>query len=170
MWQKAEVRTGTVRYGKHQRTRNSNKAMPEASKKRGNVLRTRKNEAWLWEGVCNAHKGDLEMPIIHSRRKRKLITFLQGENIYFSLEKISKVKLDCIKEREKRIKRDAFRKRWQRHWATRLWFRLVSCLCLFPAVEHVPGKEPATLGIRDRTMRGPSGHPLTPKKGLPASK
>lgn len=43
MRQKAEVRKGTVRYRKHQRTKNSNKPMTEASKKEGNVMSTSKN-------------------------------------------------------------------------------------------------------------------------------
>lgn len=46
MWLKAEVRKGTVRYGKHQRTRNSNKEMPDANKKRGNVM-SKNAEEWL---------------------------------------------------------------------------------------------------------------------------
>lgn len=37
------MRKGTVRHGKHQRTRNSNKLMPEARKEMGNVRSTSKN-------------------------------------------------------------------------------------------------------------------------------
>lgn len=44
MWQKAEVRKGTVRYRKHQRTRNSNKPMTEASKKKENMSTSKNAE------------------------------------------------------------------------------------------------------------------------------
>lgn len=43
MWQKAMVRKGTVRYRKHQRTRNRNKPLTEASMKEENVMSTSKN-------------------------------------------------------------------------------------------------------------------------------
>lgn len=67
----SKVREGTVRYGKHQRTRNSNIPMPGPSKKRGNVMSTSKNtEEGLLKGG-GAHKVDLEMTIIHSGMKRK---------------------------------------------------------------------------------------------------
>ena len=46
MWLKAEVREGTVRYGKHQRTRNSNKEMPGDSKPKGNDM-SKKAQEWL---------------------------------------------------------------------------------------------------------------------------
>lgn len=58
MWQKAEVRKGTVRYRKHQRTRNS-KPVPEARKERGNVRSTSKNAKEGLYKAGNAHKGAL---------------------------------------------------------------------------------------------------------------
>lgn len=52
--------------------------MPEASKKRGNVMSTSKNAAEGYQKeLGGAHKGGLEMTVIHSRMKRKgNITFL----------------------------------------------------------------------------------------------
>lgn len=45
MWLKAEVRGNCQICGKYQRTRNSNKEMPEANKK-GNVM-SKKAQEWL---------------------------------------------------------------------------------------------------------------------------